>query len=159
MRKTHVFAPGVVTDPLEAMRRMVFDARALEAAALATGITHQTLSKQLNPEETAQLSLLRAAAIEQFLNSDALAECFAARRGGLFIKLPPAPTPATRELVSSYALLVKEFGEATRAFSEMLADGRVDEAELAGFRHELRDLYTSGEQLAQVAEAQIRAKP
>ena len=158
MRKTHDFAPGVITDPLEAVRRAVYDHKALEASALAIGITHQTLSKKLNPDEPAQLSLLQAAAIEQFLDSDALAECFAARRRGLFVKLPPPSLTADASLVKAYAELVREFSEATRSFSEMLADGRVDAAEVERFRKELRDIYTSGEELAQVATARIGAK-
>jgi len=147
MRVTHVFAPKVVTDPVEALRRAVFDRHALEACAQAIGVSHQTLSKYFNADEEAQISLLRAAAIEQFLGTDALAECFAARRGGVFLKLPAAKAGAQSPSMVRFAALVKEFGEAVKAFGEAEDDQRVEPAEVDRFEKELRDVYTAGAQV------------
>ena len=93
MRNKRTFAVQLVTDPGEALRRMVYGIGALEASAETVGVSHQTLSKQLNEEDGAGLSLRRAAAIEKFLDSDLLAECFAARRAGIFIRLPTLEGP------------------------------------------------------------------
>lgn len=160
MRIKRTFAAKVVTDPNEALVHAVY-ARAgqLEACADTVGVSHQTLSKQLNEADGVGLSLRRAGAIERFLDSDALAECFAARRGGLFIKLPAlegGDLPA--ELVNGYSSLIGAFAEASKAFSEALADRRITPAELDRFQKDLRDVYAAGERLAQAARAAMLAE-
>jgi hypothetical protein len=156
MRNKRIFAVQVVTDPAEAMRRVVYGAGALEASSEAVGVSHQTLSKQLNEEDGAGLSLRRAAAIEQFMDSDALAECFAARRRGLFVKLPDlnaADLPAA--FVRGYGTLVTAFAAASRDFSAAVEDGRFTSEELERFRKDLQEVYKSGEMLVRLATASI----
>lgn len=155
MRIKRSFAVQVVTDPVEALRRVVYGGGALEACADAVGVSHQTLSKQLNEEDGNGPSLRRAAAIEQFMGSDALAECFAARRGGLFIKLPSLQAFAGGALVQDYAKFVSEFAEASKVFSDGMADGKLSRDEVLKFQKELRDVYTAGEQLVRDALARV----
>lgn len=162
MRVNHDFAPQVVRDPVEALRRAIYDGHALEASAMAIGVSHQTLSKKLNPDEEAQLSLRQAAAIEAFLDSDALAECHAARRRGVFVKLPdPAHAPAAGRLTGDFARLVREFGETSEAFAAMVGDGVVTSAEVDRLEKELQDVIKAGLRLVRdarqmQAEATVR---
>lgn len=154
MRVTHQFAPQVVRDPVEALRRAIYDRHALEAAAMAIGVSHQTLSKKLNPDEEAQLSLRQAAAIEAFLDTDALAECHAARRHGVFVKLPAAQQgPDAGRLTGDFARLVREFGETSEAFSSMVGDGQVTAAEVDRLEKELQDVIKAGLRLVRDARA------
>ncbi len=140
MRVKHSFAPGVVTDPTEAIRRAVYDAAALEACAQAVGISHQTLSKKLNPDEEAQLSLRQAAAIEQFLDTDILAECFAARRGKLLVDLPTFEGLPDKELFELSARHLQELGDfATVLQGALRDDKRIDAGELARIEKEYRE--------------------
>lgn len=162
MRVKHVFAPEVVTDPMEALRREVYGRGALEACAEAIGKSHQTVSKKLHEEEGNCFSLRQAMAIEQFLETDALAECFAARRGGVFIRLPKVPASAASGvsgLVALYSELVQAFSESSAAFSTSLKDGNVDLAEVERVHKELRDVYTCGEQLVAAAKVIAEKKP
>jgi hypothetical protein len=152
MRVKRSFAVQVVTDPHEAVRRVVYGAGTLEACAEAVGVSHQTLSKQLNEEDGAGLSLRRSAAIEAFMDSDALAECFAARRNGVFIKLPPADG-GPGDLVAGYSKVLSAFAEASKDFSEAVADGRVTPAEVDRFQKHWREACQAGEQLVRAARA------
>lgn len=162
MRVKRAFATQVVIDPSDAMRRMVYGVGALEACAATVGVSHQTLSKQLNEEEGNCLSLRRASAIELFMDSDLLAECFAARRGGLFIKLPviqASDDAGIAGLLALYSRMVQEFSESSEAFSASMKDGRLDAVEVDRIKKEIRDLYTAGEQFVAAAEVLVRAKP
>lgn len=155
MRNKRVFATRVVTDPLEAIRRSVYGRGALEACADECGISHQLLSKQLNLEPGAgELWLSRAMRIESLLDTDALAECAAARRDGLFVKLPDVML-ADAELIQGYSRLLTNFAEASRSFSAALADGKLTEAEVDDFQKHLRDVYTAGEQLVRAARSRV----
>lgn len=155
MRVVHHFAPKVVTDPVEALRREVYDRHALDACAQAVGVSHQTLSKQLNPDEEAQLSLRRAAAIEGFLDTDALAVCFAARRGGVFYKLPKVDT-AGGVLNERFAHLLKEFGDTVQAFSDGVGnDGRLDKPEVDRLEKEGQEVIAEIVRLVSVARAEL----
>jgi len=161
MRVTKVFAPKVVTDPLEALRRVVYDHHALEACAEQIGVSHQTLSKQFNPDEEAQLSLRRACAIEAFMDTDALAECFAARRGGVFYKLPALATSTDNPVMEQFSGTLKEFSEMVQAFSEGMANGSMCAAEVDRFEKEGHDvmralLMTVAEMRAAVARCAVR---
>ena len=156
MRVTHVFAPGVVTDPVEALRRVVYDGHALDACAQAIGVSHQTLSKFFNPDEEAQLSMRRGAAIEQFMGTDALAECFAARRGGLFVKLPAVGAASDAPAIAQFSDLLREFSEAAREFSATVGDGKVEQAEVDRFRKELRDVYMAGERAVEALQREVK---
>src|SRR6185295_8123747 len=102
MRIKRDFAVQVVTDPMEALRRAVYGR--LEAVAEALGKTHQTVSKKLSEEDGNCLSLRQAAAVELFLDTDTLAECFAARRRGVFIKLPEVPSTADAGIAGMVAI-------------------------------------------------------
>jgi hypothetical protein len=155
MRNKRSFAERVVTDPMEAVQRMVYGAGALEACADTLGVSHQTLSKQLNEVDGNGLALRKAAALEQFLDSDLIAECFAARRGGLFVKLPAIPAGADPHFVAGYARLIDEFAQASHAFSEAVADGKISADEVERFRKELRDVTIAGEQLLRSALARV----
>jgi len=150
MNKRHVFADKVVVDPLEAVRRIVYDAHALDAAALAVGVSHTTLSRQLSDDDT-HLPVRRAFAIADFLDSDVLAECAAARRGGVFVKLPACPSNAVSELLEGFAQLTQEFSQAASEFAQMVADGRVEPEEVDRFEKALHGLYSQGEQLKLIA--------
>lgn len=160
MRIKRNFATKVITDPVEALVRVVYGtAGALEACADTVGVSHQTLSKQLNEADGTTVSLRKAAAIEAFMDSDALAECFAARRGGVFIKLPSLESSLLPpELVQGYAKLVREFAEASAAFSDAVDDGSFSQPELDRFQKELRDVYRVGESLVQTARARLLAE-
>lgn len=154
MHTKHEFAPHVITDPVEAVRAVVYGRHALEACAKAVGVSHQVLSRQLNAEDdSTHLPAQRAAAIADFMDSDALAECHAARRGGLFVKLPPVPASGERELTASFAKLVREFSEVAQAFSKAVTDGSVFADEVDVLEKELRDVYATGEVLVRVARA------
>ncbi len=163
MRVTKVFAPKVLTEPLEALRRVVYDHHALEACAEQLGISHQTLSKCFNPDEEAQLSLRRACAIETFMDTDALALCFAARRGGVFYKLPTAaPHGASPVLMTQFSTLLKEVSEAVEAFSAGMANGELDAAEVDRLEKEIHDVMAQGMRLVAEARADVArrdAKP
>lgn len=140
MRVKRDFAPKVVTDPVEAVRRMVYDATALDACAQAIGVSHQTLSKKLNPDEDAQLSLRQAAAIEQFMDSDALAECFAARRGKLLVSVPKFDGVTDQELLQLSGRHLQELGEFSAVLSNALAnDKTIDAVELGRIEKEYRE--------------------
>jgi hypothetical protein len=155
MRNKRTFEAKVVTDPQEALQRMVYGPGALEACADAVGVSHQTLSKQINEVDGLGISLRRAAAIEQFLDSDGLAHCFAARRGGLFIKLPKLDKSAAPEMVAGFAKLVSEFSDVSKAFSESMADGHMSAEEIARFENEAREVYMACEQLVQAARRRL----
>lgn len=156
MRIKRTFAARLVTDPVEALRRVVYGSVALDACAESVGVSHQTLSKQLNEEDGNCPSLRRAAAIELFMDTDALAECFAARRGGIFLKLPALDRARQPEdLVNGWANFITEFADASRAFSEAVADNRITAAEVDKFHKELRDLTAAGEQLVMTARARV----
>ncbi len=160
MRNKRTFAVQLVSDPGEAMRRMVYGVGALEASADTVGVSHQTLSKQLNEEDGAGLSLRRAAAIEKFMDSDALAECFATRRGGLFIKLPTLHgTELPAAFTRGFGVLVTAFAEASRDFGAAVDDGRFTREELERFRKDLHEMYKAGETLCRLAAASIEQKP
>lgn len=151
MRLKRSFAAKVITDPVEALVRVVYGTGgALEACADTVGVSHQTLSKQLNEVDGNTISLRKAAAIETFLDSDALAECFAARRNGVFIKLPPADG-GPGDLVAGYAKVLSAFAEASKDFSEAVADGRVTHAEVDRFQKHWREACQAGEQLVRAA--------
>jgi hypothetical protein len=152
MNKRHDFAQKVVTDPLEAVRRIVYDARKLDAAALAVGVSHTTLSRQLADEDT-HLPVRRAFAIADFLDSDVLAECSAARRGGVFVKLPASESKAFTELLEGFASLTHEFSHAAHEFAAMVSDGRIEPDEVDRFEKALHEVYAHGEQLKLVARA------
>lgn len=140
MRVKHHFAPGVVIDPVEAIRRVIYDRGALEAAAQAIGVSHQTLSKQLNPEEEAQLSARRLAALEQFMDTDAVAECFAARRGKLLIDVPRMDGLGDQALFELSARHLQELGDfATELQRALHGDRKIDDAELATIEKEYRE--------------------
>lgn len=159
MRNKRTFAVQLVTDPGEAMRRMVYSVGTLEACSDTVGVSHQTLSKQLNEEDGAGLSLRRAAAIEKFLDSDSLAECFAARRNGIFVKLPEledAQLPPA--VLRGFSTLVTAFAEASRDFSTAVEDGRFTQCELDRFRKDLQDVYKAGETLCRLADTSIETK-
>jgi hypothetical protein len=160
MRVKHVFAPKVVTDPNEAVRRMVLDAHALEACAQAIGVSHQTLSKKLNPDEDAQLSLRQAAAIEQFLESDGLAECFAARRGKLLVTLPNFDGVTDQELLQLSGKHLQELGEFSAALSNALSnDKTIDADELDRIEKEYREAAGAFAALMARARALARQGP
>ena len=155
MRNKPDRAVEVVTDPLRALAREVHRRQWLEACAESEGISHQTLSKQLHPEEGEPgIALRRAARLQAFMQTSILAECFAARSDGLFVPLPPVQAGGDVRVLQRYAALVKEFSEFSAAFSDAVADGSVDRVDLERFRKELRDVYTAGEQL--VLEARDR---
>jgi hypothetical protein len=155
MRVAHHFAPKVVTDPVEALRRVVYDHHALEACAQAVGVSHQTLSKQLNPDEESQVSLRRAAALEGFLDTDALAMCFAARRGGVFYKLPQVQ-PGVGVLNERFAVLLREFGQAVQAFSDGMGnDGHLDTTEVDRLEMEGQEVIAEIVRLVSVARAEL----
>lgn len=157
MRVKHIFAPRVVLDPDEALRRAVYDAGALEACAQAIGVSHQTLSKKLNPEEEAQTSLRQAAAIEQFLDTDALAECFAARRGKLLVTLPTFNGLPDQELFELSARHLQELGDFATVLQRALAgDKKIDAAELEVIEKEYRE--TAGAFAALMARARAMAE-
>lgn len=156
MRIKHSFAARVVTDPVDALRRLVYGRGALEACAEAIGIAHQTLSKKLSEEDGNCPSLRQAAAIDQFMDTDALAECFAARRGGIFIKLP-AVSGELEELVQAWSRLLKEQADAAGAFSDAIADRKITAAEVDRFEAELRDVTVAGQQLVRAARARVGA--
>lgn len=159
MRNKRSFAVQVVTDAMEALRRVVYGRGCLEACADNLAITHQTLSKQLNEEEGTSFSVKKLQSLEQFLDADAIAECFAARRGGVFIKLPPIDTTLLpEEMTRGWALLIAEFAASSKAFSDMVADGRIAKAELDRFHAELRDFYAAGERLVETLRARMLAE-
>lgn len=148
MRVKRSFARVVVTDTLEALRRMVYGRGALEACADECGYSHQLLSKQLNQEPGAgELWLKRAEAIEALLDTDEWVEAHCARRGGFFVRLPPIPAGADATFVEGYTKLLAEFSEASKAFCEALADGKISVQEARKFHRELRDVTVAGEQL------------
>jgi hypothetical protein len=156
MRKTYEFAVKVITDPEEALRRVVYDSHALEACAQAIGVSHQTLSKKFNPEELAELSLRQAAAIEQFMKTDALADCFAARAGGVFLKTPTVEDKdPNANVVADYGKVVKEFAEANSAFAEMLADNTIGADEVDKLEKEMRDVFVRGLLLVRHARGRV----
>lgn len=156
MRVKRSFAVQVITDPMEAVRRMVYGTGALEACAGAVGVSHQTLSKQISEAEGNTLSLRRAAAIEQFMDSDAMAECFAARRGGIFVKLPQLPDGNDPAFMAGYSKLIGEFAEASKSFSEAVSDGSLTGAEVDRFEKEFRDVTIAAQQLVHAARAKVQ---
>lgn len=137
---------------------MVYGAAKLDAAAKLLGISNQTLSKDLNQVDNNGLWISRAASLEEFFDSDGLAECFAARRGGLFVKLPSVPEGADPGVVQRYSQVVKEFAEFSAAIGDALGDGKLDAAEVRKFQKELRDVYTAGEHLVREALASLGEK-
>lgn len=154
MRNKRDFAVQVVTDAMEAVRRVVYGRGALQACAESLGISHQTLSKQLNEEEGTQLSVRKLLAIEAFMDTDAVAECFSARRGGVFVKLPD-PGLGDAELLRQHARMAAAYAEASRAFSIAIADGKITAAEVDIFAKDLRELYAAGESLVQAARVRV----
>ncbi|MGL6245685.1 phage regulatory CII family protein [Pseudomonas sp.] len=105
------------------------------AAALSSPdhqVKPQILRNQLVGNERHFLSLDRAEEIIDLCDSDELAHAAARQRGGVFVKLPtdgaPAGDLAVLELVTH---VWRANGDVGRAVDEALADGRVDEAELA----------------------------
>lgn len=152
MYKQHHFEEKVVTDPVEAVSRIVYVSGKLYAAALAVGVSHATLSRQLADDDT-HLPVRRAFAIADFLDSDVLAECAAARRNGLFVKLPKIESGGPGVLLDGFARLTREFSESTSAFAEMVADGRVEHAEVDRFEKELHEFYVAGEMLVRAARS------
>lgn len=154
MRKNHDFAPALVTEPVEAIRRVIYDSHALEASAQAIGLSHQTLSKKLNPDEEAQLSARQLAALEQFLDTDALAECFSARRGGVFVKMPAAGDQSDK-LLEDFRRLAQAFGRSTDDFCSVVADGKVTLAEFEKLRMSLHAVFVAGERLILDAQSGI----
>ncbi len=154
MRNKRTFEVQVVTDPYEALRRAIYGPGVLEACAESVGVSHQTLSKQVNEIDGCGLSLRRAVALEQFIDTDALAECFAARRGGIFLKLKSV-SGTLPELAAGWSKLLKEQAEAAAAFSDAVADGKVTAAEVNRFEAELRDVAVAGQHLVLAARARI----
>lgn len=156
MRVKRSFAVQVVTDPMEAVRRMVYGGGALEACAGAVGVAHQTLSKQITEADGNTLSLRRAAALEQFMDSDELAECFAARRGGVFFRLPSLADGGDPAFMAGYSQLIGEFAEASKTFSEAVADGKLTVEEVDRFEKEFRDVTVAAQQLVRAARAKVQ---
>ncbi len=156
MNKKKIFPERVHTCPLEAIREAVYKPHALEACAAATGVTTKTLSMQLN-DEGSHLSVLRSAAIEKFLDTDVLAECHAARRGGIFIKLPASIDDGVEELRTEFSVFIKEFGETSLAFSEMVADGKIEAHEVDRFEREAREMWAQTERMIRLSRLKIVA--
>jgi hypothetical protein len=159
MRNKRTFEQKVVTDPHEALQRMVYGPGALEACAKAVGVSHQTLSKQINEVDGNDIGLRRSVAIQEFMDSDSLAHCFAAMRGGMFIKLPKVSAGAAPEMVAGFAQLVSEFSDVSKAFSDSMADGHMSAAEIERFEKEAREVYMACEQLVQAARRRLAAEP
>lgn len=161
MRIKREFAVAVVTDPMEVVRREVYGRGALEAFAESLGKSHQTVSKQINEQDGNCLRLREAVAFEAFFDTDALAECFAARRRGVFIRLPEAPQGAdagVAGMVAIFSRLVQEFSQSSAAFSDSLQDGRIELAEVERLEKELRDVYAAGAQLVVAGRAMAKPK-
>ena len=158
MRKTHHFAHRVVIDPVEAIKSEIYGHHALEACARAIGVSHQLLSRQLNDDEHTALSLRRGAALADFLDTDALALCLAARRGGVFVKLPSAEAAHASDVVAEFSRVVKEFSDVGQATAKATADGSIKQAEVDELRKEAHDLWAAMERLLYVAE-QKAARP
>ena len=159
MRNKRDFAVVVVTDFMEAARRVVYGAGALQACAETLGLSHQTLSKQLNEEEGTQLGVRKLMSIESFMDTDAFAECAASRRGGVFLKFPDPDMGGAPELVRGYAKLVGEFADTSRALSDGMADGQLSAAEIDRVEKELNDVYVAGAGLVAAARARLERKP
>ena len=157
MRKTHHFPVRVVTDPVEAIKAEVYGRHALEASALAIGISNQLLSRQLNDDELTSLSARRAAAVADFLDTDALAHCHAARRGGVFVKLPTAQAAHATDVVAEFSRVVKEFSDVGQATAKATADGSIRQVEVDEMRKEARELWAAMERLLYVADEKARS--
>jgi hypothetical protein len=95
----------------------------------------QILRNQLCGNERHFLSVDSAEAIIDLCNSDELAHAEAARRNGVFIKLPDEGSLASDLAVLELVTQVwRANGDVGRAMDETLADGRVEKHEI----HEVR---------------------
>lgn len=108
------------------------------AAALSSPdlqVKPQILRNQLVGNERHSLGLDRAEEIVDLCDSDELAHAAARQRGGVFVKLPADGTPASDMAVLELVTHVwRANGDVGRAVDEALADGRVEQGELAAIK-------------------------
>jgi hypothetical protein len=105
----------------------------IETAGRLIGRNPQTLRNELIGQERHKLDIGDAEAIIDLANSDELAIAAAAQRGGVFIRMDHQHASADVSDLAILELMARAWrtnGDVGRIVDEVLADGRVDRAEI-----------------------------
>lgn len=110
--------------------------------AFGEGKSKWTLYKELNPEDaTAKIGALDLVALMRVCGDVAPLRIMAGRLGQALFPLPQGCDKCP-ELEQDLSKVTKEFSETVLAFTEMLADGCVEQSEFDTFSRELDELFS-----------------
>ena len=104
-----------------------------ESLAPRIGMSAAVLRSKVNPNtDTHQLTLMNAVAITDMTDDERILEAWLEQRNAVMVKLPDATEqPDNEEILSRFMSLTVQFGSLARRYSEVTADGEVDEQEMA----------------------------
>lgn len=118
----------------------------VEEVAGRLGIPFKTLDRQLREEDKHKLSLRRAVAITQMLDSDVLAQSCASLRGKVLVSLPDMSNVSDAALLECWTKMMSEFGDFSTAFHKAL-EGGITAEEMARIDAEHRQFVAASLEL------------
>lgn len=104
-----------------------------ESLAPRIGMSAAVLRSKVNPNtDTHQLTLMNAVAITDKTGDERILEAWATQRDMVLVKLPAASDePDNEEILEKFLKLTMQYGELAKRHQEAVADGEVDDHEMA----------------------------